>query len=229
MPDWSSLHDAYGPADAVPGLLARAAEDDGVWPELWSRLCHQGTVYAASLAALPDLARLAAAHEGTGFNEALHLAGAIVASDDVVGTRSLDRVEHSEVLAELAKVARGALATAVEDGEFVAALQSLVAFDSGGVWARELETVVDGEAQLTCPHCGADLLMTLGDQPTLTSYDDKGASPVSPVEPADDVERGLLETTAEHGRVVVVAALRALFGRTACLSCGDELRIASGL
>jgi hypothetical protein len=39
MPEWSLLQDAYGPADRVPELLARAsAETDlaaDVWVELW--------------------------------------------------------------------------------------------------------------------------------------------------------------------------------------------------
>ena len=224
VPDWSTLHDAYGSADRIPDLLARAREEDGAWPELWSRLCHQGTVYAASFAALPELARLAADSD-----DALFLAGAIVASDDIVGTRQLDRAEHSRALDELAARARAALASATDDTGFVYVLQSLVAFESGGVWARELETIAEGEVELTCPACDADLLLTLGDQPTLTSYDDEGASPVSPGEPVDDVERDLLDAADDHGRVVGAAGLRALFGRASCPACGEERRIAAGL
>ena len=229
MPDWSTLRDAYGPADPVPGLLAQARDDAGVWPELWSRLCHQGTVYDASVAALPDLAQLSAAHEGSDFDDALHLAGAIVASTDHVGTVELDREQHRETLDELATGARRALASAHEDADFVYALQSLTAFESGGAWARELESVVAGELDLTCPECDAEVLLSLGDQPTLSAHDAGVSSAVTPGEPADDVETSLLSATAEHGRVQVAAALRALFGTATCPVCGATVRVADAI
>ena len=57
MTDWAELQHAYGSAEDVPALLAAAAETSDetgkVWDDLWSRLCHQGTVYSASRAALP--------------------------------------------------------------------------------------------------------------------------------------------------------------------------------
>jgi hypothetical protein len=49
MTKWRSLRDAYGTAGPVEALLERSDTDDrAVWDELWSRLCHQGTVYTAS-------------------------------------------------------------------------------------------------------------------------------------------------------------------------------------
>ncbi|WP_053670616.1 hypothetical protein [Streptomyces sp. NRRL B-1140] len=61
MTDWSRLRHAYGTAEDVPGLLDGASADpqSSDWDELWSRLCHQGTVYSASYAALPALTRMA--------------------------------------------------------------------------------------------------------------------------------------------------------------------------
>jgi hypothetical protein len=58
--DWSALRDAYGAAAAVPKLLERlwsldAADREDAIDELWSRLCHQETVYSASAAAIPSL------------------------------------------------------------------------------------------------------------------------------------------------------------------------------
>ena len=62
MTEWASLRDAYGSAELVPALLAAAEEagtDEGDRrDDLWSRLCHQGTVYSASYAALPALAEM---------------------------------------------------------------------------------------------------------------------------------------------------------------------------
>jgi hypothetical protein len=62
--DWSGLRDAYGDAAAVPSLLERlwspdAADREDAIDELWSRLCHQETVYSASAAAIPPLVQVA--------------------------------------------------------------------------------------------------------------------------------------------------------------------------
>ncbi|MGI5346902.1 hypothetical protein ACQEU8_01755 [Streptomyces sp. CA-250714] len=62
--DWAALEHAYGPAEDVPGLLRAAGSvDPGVrdeaLDELFSALCHQGSVYSATAAAVPFIARLA--------------------------------------------------------------------------------------------------------------------------------------------------------------------------
>jgi hypothetical protein len=62
--DWSGLRDAYGDAAAVPNLLERlwspdAADREAAIDELWSRLCHQETVFSASAAAIPSLVHAA--------------------------------------------------------------------------------------------------------------------------------------------------------------------------
>ncbi|MEV6107402.1 hypothetical protein AB0M28_22240 [Streptomyces sp. NPDC051940] len=72
--DWSALEHAYGPADDVPALLrAAGAADPAVrevaLDELVSSLCHQGSVYSATSAAVPFLARLAG--DGPGHRLAL--------------------------------------------------------------------------------------------------------------------------------------------------------------
>jgi hypothetical protein len=54
---WSELNDAYGKAIEIPKLLHGVMNDknnsDALWFELWSRLCHQGSIYDASYAAVP--------------------------------------------------------------------------------------------------------------------------------------------------------------------------------
>jgi HEAT repeat protein len=58
--DWSAVHDAYGPATSVPALIRaltscepthRAYAIEALFQYLW----HQGTVYAATAAAVPIL------------------------------------------------------------------------------------------------------------------------------------------------------------------------------
>lgn len=60
---WQTLNHAYGSAKDIPLLLkALTIADENqkeTWEELWSCLCHQGTVYSASFAAAPHLVVLA--------------------------------------------------------------------------------------------------------------------------------------------------------------------------
>ncbi|MFI2753322.1 hypothetical protein ACGIF2_07800 [Cellulomonas sp. P22] len=62
---WNQLQHAYGPAGEVPALLyAVSLGTDPVrleaWWELWGNIHHQGTVYEATPASIPFLARIAA-------------------------------------------------------------------------------------------------------------------------------------------------------------------------
>jgi hypothetical protein len=62
---WGTLHHAYGLAGEVPSLLyAASLGADPVrleaWWELWGNVHHQGTVYEATPACVPYLARIAA-------------------------------------------------------------------------------------------------------------------------------------------------------------------------
>lgn len=62
MTSWHQLEHAYGSAADVPDMLARLSPDgsDAVWNDLWSCVCHQGTVYSASAPTLPFLLSAAA-------------------------------------------------------------------------------------------------------------------------------------------------------------------------
>ncbi|MEV6056252.1 hypothetical protein [Streptomyces sp. NPDC052107] len=85
---WPELHHAYGPADDVPGLLRAlaAADEDAATEaeqELWSSIVHQGTVYEATVPAVPFLARLAAV--GVRRANLLAVLGSIAESTDEHG------------------------------------------------------------------------------------------------------------------------------------------------
>jgi hypothetical protein len=140
--DWAALRHAYGAAGDVPALLVaaeEAGEDTGrVWNEVWGRLCHQGTVYTASYAALPLLAGIAQRQAPAGYIAALDLAGAIVASTDGPSDPAAVRQQHPDALRRLRDLAERNLAFADGDVEFVYGLEALMAFEDGGVWQRNL-------------------------------------------------------------------------------------------
>jgi hypothetical protein len=84
--DWADLDHAYGKAADIPELLdlARGAAAGGSytdepWFSLWSALCHQGDVYTASYAAVPELIAIAQARRGehAAARECILLAGSI--------------------------------------------------------------------------------------------------------------------------------------------------------
>ncbi|MFE1314776.1 hypothetical protein [Streptomyces sp. NPDC058755] len=85
---WPELGHAYGPADDVPGLLRAVTGGDEeaaaeAEQELWGSIVHQGTVYEATVAAVPFLARFAAA--GVRRANLLGMLGAIAESADEHG------------------------------------------------------------------------------------------------------------------------------------------------
>ncbi len=82
--DWSALRQAYGSAEGIPDLLDRASMDtraghvpESAWFEVWSSLCHQGTVYTASYAATPRLVEIARTRSGRSQIDPLLLIGCI--------------------------------------------------------------------------------------------------------------------------------------------------------
>lgn len=82
---WSAVPHAYGAADDLPDLLrALAGPDDDAADEALSELygcvLHQGTVYAATVEAVPFLARVAAAGPRT--TDVLALLGGMAESED---------------------------------------------------------------------------------------------------------------------------------------------------
>lgn len=81
--DWTTVSHAYGDATDLPEMLRALAEDEGpdsAAGDLWGSICHQGTVYSASVAAVPFLAGLAAA--GAAAKECLWLLGSMAESED---------------------------------------------------------------------------------------------------------------------------------------------------
>ncbi|MGI5378824.1 hypothetical protein ACQEV2_32150 [Streptomyces sp. CA-251387] len=82
---WAALQHAYGSAEDVPAVLRALTDDDAeaagaALHELYGNIWHQGTVYAATVEAVPFLARLAAA--GCRSADVLALLGSIAESDD---------------------------------------------------------------------------------------------------------------------------------------------------
>lgn len=237
MTDWALLDDIYGPAREIPALLGRAkaeqTDDGALWQELWSRLCHQGTVTSASYAAIPELAEMAARRPPAGYCAPLHLAAAIIASHDGPETSTVVRERSSRDLARLRDLAERNLPYANGETEFIHGLQTLLAFEDGGVWQRHLEAVVEGEITLECPRCHDLLVMGLDGGPfTMASVDDSSvmSTPVAPVDPkVDSPGRRIVDLSRRCGFDGVASIVRYLLGHVVCPSCGDTFELPDAL
>ncbi|MFD3454790.1 hypothetical protein ACFWVC_21760 [Streptomyces sp. NPDC058691] len=107
--DWSVLEHAYGPAGEVPGWIralyteANPETEDGesVVYELFNSINHQGSVYPATVAAVPFLAHLAV-HVDSYRAAILHLLTRFAADSGQEGGRAgLDSQLRAAVVAEL--------------------------------------------------------------------------------------------------------------------------------
>src|SRR5262245_57361628 len=130
MPQWTELRHAYGSAGDIPDLLRRLSPDAkaAVWDELWSRLVHQGTVYSASFAALPELLDRARRWSPRDRAMILPLAAAIIASDDVKGSRDELMRGLAPTVDGLLELARESSATiGLPTNDFIYLTQALLA------------------------------------------------------------------------------------------------------
>lgn len=120
--EWSELRHAYGEASDIPALLekVRAFPSEADWQaepwfSLWSALYHQGSIYSASLAAVPAIVTaMSVAPERASLSFYLLPASIAIA----------DHESPVEVSGEVRQRFRGALATlgaiAKERGHLIA-------------------------------------------------------------------------------------------------------------
>lgn len=239
MTDWHALRDAYGPADAVPTLLDRVTPDpaDPAWEELWSRLCHQGTVYPASFAALPRLESLARAWSPHVRDLILHLAGAIACSTDRVGvdgdtlghlSLTIQRL-HSLGLESLPAVHRSAPG-------FVYLLQALLGLEGDAFWGARLDGLVDGELMGQCPHCASELYVVIGENGEFVTAEEwidrpnVAREPIVPGRlPLDPPGEWIRQQAVAAGQSELAARIGLLFGGSRCPVCSASIRIPEAL
>lgn len=166
MTNWNTLKHAYGKAADIPALLAAISPDSesDAWYDLWSRLCHQGTVYAASFAALPTLLELATTWNPRERGQVLTMASSILISDDVHGgDREEFRGPVEWVIPRFQELCRESLAeTEWPSTDFIYLLQAMRALEGDAFWGQELDHLADGEFSGVYPHCAVDLYVVIG-------------------------------------------------------------------
>lgn len=240
--DWSALKHAYGSAADVPALLASLSPDPeaSVWEQLWSRLCHQGTVYSASFAALPALIDIAEQWNPAERAQLIALAGCILGSEDVAHGRRDDLLGPVErVIPRLRQLCCESLAArGLPKHDFIYLLQAARSLDGDRFWGQELDHLASGEFPGTCPSCGIDLYLVIGEYGLFTTAEEWIQRPASEpgriqprtgvhgtaikphIGPLPEAGRWLRERAERAGQDEVADWIRYLFGTTVCPSCG---------
>ncbi|MET9540555.1 hypothetical protein ABZY16_24080 [Streptomyces sp. NPDC006553] len=238
MTDWSQLSHAYGSAQDIPALLAHIASEPTpeLWSDLWSALCHQGSVYSASFAALPWLADMAETEDRGQAVNALGLAGAIMAGAEQAHGVGDVRTRHSaEIAALLASVNRH-LRTANDRTEYIDLLESMLGFEGVAGWSEDLAWGLGNEEyEVSCPGCETNLFIVIGEhgffctgQDYALSDDTVEARPLRPTSPAtlEGIGSRLHGIALTDGQHEVAHALTYVFGNATCPDCETDFSVA---
>ncbi|MET7533353.1 hypothetical protein [Streptomyces goshikiensis] len=239
MTDWSRLTHAYGSAEDIPALLERIASDPASehWNDLWSALCHQGTVYSASFAALPWLVGVASTGNREQAVDALNLAGAIMAGADQPHGAGDVRAKHSADVATLLSLANEHRRTAADRSEYAYLLEDVLSFEGVAGWSQDLAWgLTNEEYEISCPGCAAGLFVVLGERGFFStsgdyalSDDDVETKPLRPANPVGltGIGRRLHDVALADGQEEVANMLTYVFGDATCPDCEAQFSVAA--
>ncbi|MFJ8164304.1 hypothetical protein ACIRBY_25740 [Streptomyces sp. NPDC096136] len=239
MTDWSRLRHAYGCAEDIPALLEQIASEPSPehWSDLWSALCHQGSVYSASFAALPWLAEVAGGDDREQAVSALNLAGAILAgSEQSHGAGGDVRALYAAETETLLALVHAHLRTAPDRTEYTYLLECMLGFEGVMSWSEELAWgLVSEEYAVTCPGCRVHLFIAIGAYGFFSTSSDYALAehevetrPLRPVDPAAmaGIGRRLHRIALADGQQELADALTYVFGDATCPDCGTDFSVA---
>ncbi|HEU5059098.1 MAG TPA: hypothetical protein VFU21_21340, partial [Kofleriaceae bacterium] len=165
-PRWRQLDHAYGPADNIPGLL-RALErgEQELWDELVPALCHQGTVYTATYAAIPHIVRIGT-HEPLddqlGF---WSFVGAVASARGGAPVPADLRVAYEASLVHAEEMALACFVPGIDDATGLELLIALAGIRRLPAVADALRLLRTETVSTTCPRCGTIMRVSTADVP----------------------------------------------------------------
>jgi uncharacterized protein YbaR (Trm112 family) len=240
-PRWAQLRHAYGTADDIPELLSRLSReaDSETIDTVFGSICHQGSVYSASFAAVPHLVSIALKQSDAECRaQVLILVGAIRSSTDYRGESEIpsDILEaYEQILPSALDASVRTLSELLDTDTAIYLLETAAALRGFSVLGRVLSGFSDREFALTCPACDLQLyiwpdvnrLSVAAEDPvshseTHRTFTSPGPVPGSPDELAFSWIMGLAKTT---NLAEVTLLLPHLFGTVVCPACGVSFDI----
>jgi hypothetical protein len=227
--DWAQMRDCWFETDRVPELLERVERDDvaDAWKELgWRLVLEHDLVSPASFAALPRLVRLSPRS-----GEARALAGKIL--ERAAGHHGCDGLlaDCAGAIAEFREVLDRHLRSRPAD--YLGPFRALLSAEEEYHWAAALGDFKDDFYALTCPHCGVEVTIAIGDYGRYSAIRDWGLGDVGrrdlrPVaaEELTGAGRWMHETAVRDGQEVLADGLTHLFGNAECPGCDSVFNVA---
>lgn len=231
---WFQLRQAYGAATGVPDLLQQlAAGDEEAVDDLYSTICHQGTVYTASYAAVPHLAKIASTTRGADRRaEILALLGAIVASTDRAEMPADLQADYDATLPVALKLALTTLQEPIQPRTAVYLLEVAAALAGRPLPQGALTGFVDENFALECPRCKRELFLSLTDEGLSTAAENpviEPRTPRTPIVPGPELEHAesyrWLMRVGGAALSLIGRRLASLFGAGTCPLCGAPFSV----
>jgi hypothetical protein len=237
---WSELGHAYGTAGNVPGLLARLLSGDGSSvDELFGSLCHQGSIYSASYAAVPHLVDIAARMPRPELRaQILVLVGSVAtASDDrsEMPIASDLRDAYQTALPRARDLALATLGERLDRSDAVYLLQAAAGLAGYQSLGRILQGFVAEEFGLECPFCNAELYVWPDGEGLSTAAEDPVTTPMTkrtaivpgpaPSSPREAEFRWLMQNGGNAALSAIGGRLPYLFGSGTCPACKNGFSV----
>jgi hypothetical protein len=147
------------------------------WNAVWSALCHQGSVYSATYAAVPHLVEIAAQRDELDplRIDSLFFVGAVVMANDSEAIPEELGLAYATALTRATELVASSLARqGLDEATLVDLLVSLAALRGCVRIAELLRGFVDGEFIPSCPAetCGIEVYVTLDGSTMVASIED---------------------------------------------------------
>ncbi len=240
---WVGLSHAYGCASDIPGLLTRLdSGDESSLDDLWGALCHQGSVYSASFAAVPNLVDQSFRTQDCSVRaRLLTLIGSIAASTDNRCKHQIDPdivEDYSAALPRAQEQALNTLQESLDEYDAVYLLQAAANLSGRMAIGRMLSGFVDEEFIAKCPSCTAALYIWPNGTALCVAAEDPVFVPLTPrsaIEPLSNPESpffGEFSWLTQVGGCALPTIrthLPYLFGSTTCPLCNAKFAVMDAL
>ncbi|WP_152648886.1 hypothetical protein [Streptacidiphilus anmyonensis] len=202
-------------------------ETPEAWEELWDRLClHGETVSPASFTALPRLASLAPASA-----QALELASAIVRGTMQHRDGEALLAGCPDAIAQLRELVDRQLRTSPADYNRI--FGDLLALEGQYHWSAALGDFTDDFYTVSCPRCGAEVTIAIGDYGNYSAIRDWDLGDIerrallpTPAEELRDLGHWMHATAVRDEQHRLAEGIRHVFGRAECPTCASVFSIA---